>query len=109
MTPSFPPRRSSDLPHLGGELADQTRDRRIGIGARRIDQRGQQRMARQITFRPRAFEAEFRSEEHTSELQSLMRISYAVFCLQKNTNELCQRYTRNDYATLSLRHTTTIN
>src|SRR3546814_2938736 len=25
-----------------------------------------------------------RSEEHTSELQSLMRISYAVFCLQKN-------------------------
>src|SRR3546814_9978090 len=32
-------------------------------------------------------EAQTRSEEHTSELQSLMRISYAVFCLQKkNTN-----------------------
>src|SRR3546814_3322752 len=30
-----------------------------------------------------------RSEEHTSELQSLMRISYAVFCLKKkNTNQL---------------------
>src|SRR3546814_2973067 len=28
---------------------------------------------------------ERRSEEHTSELQSLMRISYAVFCLKKNT------------------------
>src|SRR3546814_8133177 len=27
--------------------------------------------------------AEMRSEEHTSELQSLMRISYAVFCLKK--------------------------
>src|SRR3546814_5628745 len=27
---------------------------------------------------------EFRSEEHTYELQSLMRISYAVFCLNKN-------------------------
>src|SRR3546814_3381749 len=27
---------------------------------------------------------DFRSEEHTSELQSLMRISYAVFCLKKN-------------------------
>src|SRR3546814_9205058 len=27
-----------------------------------------------------------RSEEHTSELQSLMRISYAVFCLNKNTS-----------------------
>src|SRR3546814_1135341 len=29
---------------------------------------------------------EVRSEEHTSELQSLMRISYAVFCLKKKTN-----------------------
>src|SRR3546814_4378374 len=29
-----------------------------------------------------------RSEEHTSELQSLMRISYAVFCLKKKTNDL---------------------
>src|SRR3546814_10066488 len=29
--------------------------------------------------------AETRSEEHTSELQSLMRISYAVFCLKKKT------------------------
>src|SRR3546814_10841378 len=28
---------------------------------------------------------EHRSEEHTSELQSLMRISYAVFCLKKKT------------------------
>src|SRR3546814_7485029 len=28
-----------------------------------------------------------RSEEHTSELQSLMRISYAVFCLKKNRNK----------------------
>src|SRR3546814_5080389 len=31
-------------------------------------------------------EAGLRSEEHTSELQSLMRISYAVFCLKKKTN-----------------------
>src|SRR3546814_4798089 len=29
---------------------------------------------------------QLRSEEHTSELQSLMRISYAVFCLTKNNN-----------------------
>src|SRR3546814_5591860 len=28
---------------------------------------------------------QYRSEEHTSELQSLMRISYAVFCLKKKT------------------------
>src|SRR3546814_6577724 len=31
-----------------------------------------------------------RSEEHTSELQSLMRISYAVFCLKKKNNKLQQ-------------------
>src|SRR3546814_1044662 len=31
--------------------------------------------------------AAIRSEEHTSELQSLMRISYAVFCLKKKTNQ----------------------
>src|SRR3546814_7620507 len=31
-----------------------------------------------------------RSEEHTSELQSLMRISYAVFCLKKKTNNYLQ-------------------
>src|SRR3546814_9410017 len=37
-----------------------------------------------------------RSEEHTSELQSLMRISYAVFCLQKNkyTKRTTQDITR---------------
>src|SRR3546814_9173891 len=36
-------------------------------------------------------EEEDRSEEHTSELQSLMRISYAVFCLKKkNKNKLKQ-------------------
>src|SRR3546814_10855179 len=29
-----------------------------------------------------------RSEEHTSELQSLMRISYAVFCLKQNTHQM---------------------
>src|SRR3546814_8075669 len=29
----------------------------------------------------------YRSEEHTSELQSLMRISYAVFCLKKKTSK----------------------
>src|SRR3546814_8457656 len=36
--------------------------------------------------RPVRWNAERRSEEHTSELQSLMRISYAVFCLKKKTN-----------------------
>src|SRR3546814_1095086 len=33
-----------------------------------------------------------RSEEHTSELQSLMRISYAVFCLKKTTNTIIHKH-----------------
>src|SRR3546814_8030221 len=36
-----------------------------------------------------------RSEEHTSELQSLMRISYAVFCLKKK-NHIRPNYTTNN-------------
>src|SRR3546814_8878157 len=36
--------------------------------------------------RPRRPAIDGRSEEHTSELQSLMRISYAVFCLKKKKN-----------------------
>src|SRR3546814_4624214 len=37
-----------------------------------------------------AFQLGIRSEEHTSELQSLMRISYAVFCLKKK-NKITKR------------------
>src|SRR3546814_2024313 len=46
------------------ELADRFQERGIGFGSRACGDRE-------------------RSEEHTSELQSLMRISYAVFCLKK--------------------------
>src|SRR3546814_1409150 len=42
-----------------------------------IPQRGRAALCQRRTFR---------SEEHTSELQSLMRISYAVFCLKKKNN-----------------------
>src|SRR3546814_6753624 len=38
------------------------------------------------------FQRDPRSEEHTSELQSLMRISYAVFCLKKN-KQCCHKNT----------------
>src|SRR3546814_2853084 len=55
-----------------------------------------------------------RSEEHTSELQSLMRISYAVFCLKKKKNmkdkmaSVCKRYSTEDTssARIELRRTT---
>src|SRR3546814_5498235 len=40
--------------------------------------------------RPTHCAGETRSEEHTSELQSLMRISYAVFCLKKKTKNQTQ-------------------
>src|SRR3546814_1511877 len=41
-----------------------------------------------------------RSEEHTSELQSLMRISYAVFCLKKKKNTHRAKYEVRTYKTL---------
>src|SRR3546814_4150372 len=44
-----------------------------------------------------------RSEEHTSELQSLMRISYAVFCLKKNSmrldNKIVSKYPKHNVHT----------
>src|SRR3546814_10462838 len=46
---------------------------------------------RSVPVAPRLRAPNRRSEEHTSELQSLMRISYAVFCLKKNM------ITRNTY------------
>src|SRR3546814_8215096 len=39
--------------------------------------------------------ADDRSEEHTSELQSLMRSSYAVFCLKKKKTKYVSHYTKN--------------
>src|SRR3546814_5485278 len=64
-------------PHRPGASKGQTNGRcAIGPGNRRLD-RGQ-------SGEPRTrAEVSSRSEEHTSELQSLMRISYAVFCLKK--------------------------
>src|SRR3546814_4243051 len=49
-------------------------------------------LAAALTFlRSRMHESpRWRSEEHTSELQSLMRISYAVFCLKKKTQKIQQ-------------------
>src|SRR3546814_5834650 len=47
-------------------------------------------------FSPADFKSELRSEEHTSELQSLMRISYAVFCLKKKKKYYI-RSKKNDY------------
>src|SRR3546814_2973856 len=47
------------------------------------EQRGLAGFVRRCVVRLVVIGSEIRSEEHTSELQSLMRISYAVFCLKK--------------------------
>src|SRR3546814_4100310 len=48
---------------------------------------------------------DMRSEEHTSELQSLMRISYAVFCLKKkNNNKQTKATLRRQSSLKSTRH-----
>src|SRR3546814_8669699 len=44
----------------------------------------------------------FRSEEHTSELQSLMRISYAVFCLKKKKNKKQKKH--RQHVQLNIKH-----
>src|SRR3546814_2660538 len=54
-------------------------------GSRRLHRLPSRRIWRRR--RIRAPSREERSEEHTSELQSLMRISYAVFCLKKKKNK----------------------
>src|SRR3546814_2980801 len=84
-----------DVDH-GGMLADRQQRRLAGLGRQRFeiavdvleegialgDAAGQlEQAARRIV------PAALRSEEHTSELQSLMRISYAVFCLKKKNKE----------------------
>src|SRR3546814_7866818 len=46
-------------------------------------------------------ELELRSEEHTSELQSLMRISYAVFCLKKKKKNTTRQSARTSNTIIS--------
>src|SRR3546814_2391478 len=58
----------------------------LGRGAHGIAEQRPQRLTLRINPQ-RARPAGLRSEEHTSELQSLMRISYAVVSLKKKTNE----------------------
>src|SRR3546814_3686067 len=50
--------------------------------------------------------AQPRSEEHTSELQSLMRISYAVFCLKKKNKLHNKHYTQSQCTTYTTTHDT---
>src|SRR3546814_2526344 len=104
LTHSFPTRRSSDL-LLG-------RDEQLG---RSIGMRDEERQRHRcmIDILPADVEQpgnrierrnHRRSEEHTSELQSLMRISYAVFCLKKKI----KKKTRNKEQTRTTNNKSTI-
>src|SRR3546814_5684286 len=77
-------RRPQPHPAVGDARDDRARHGAEGRGGRRHrPQRGRARF-RYPRFRQGSGDrGDPRSEEHTSELQSLMRISYAVFCLQK--------------------------
>src|SRR3546814_17492505 len=98
-TPSFPTRRSSDLHIPPAELAANNKRRVIAPESDYVDD-DSAREAGKIAAAGRmvsigahgqqsglgAHWEIWRSEEHTSELQSLMRSSYAVFCLKKKHN-----------------------
>src|SRR3546814_4783750 len=83
--PSFPTRRSSDLGRLTVSLPDDRLLLKADLATQSLDiidvgpfiGYDPERLARQGKA------GAIKSEEHTSELQSLMRISYAVFCLKK--------------------------
>src|SRR3546814_4547021 len=71
--------------HAGGRAARWTG--LAGGGVRHAHRRYRHRVGAAVAALGRC-RASRSSEEHTSELQSLMRISYAVFCLKKNTHTL---------------------
>src|SRR3546814_3606729 len=75
----------------GGEPADEAHAALAEILVDRVGHdehdRPQQRAGGEVERSGLAEQVPFRSEEHTSELQSLMRISYAVFCLKKKKNK----------------------
>src|SRR3546814_6590134 len=66
-----------------GAAVDAAVDFQPDVAARLVDH-----LAHRLDLAKLAGDEALRSEEHTSELQSLMRISYAVFCLKKKNTEL---------------------
>src|SRR3546814_10230975 len=80
------------VPRAAPRLDGQARPRRVQADARlgRLLARRPEECAAFAHLRHR------RSEEHTSELQSLMRISYAVFCLKKKTKQIERMCRKND-------------
>src|SRR3546814_9617018 len=84
-TSLFRPRRAGTL----GRAAYRERDRpRVLQGGARRRADANRLQPEPALGQPRSRSGDGRSEEHTSELQSLMRTSYAVFCLKKKKPEM---------------------
>src|SRR3546814_10224166 len=85
------PRTRIDIPADSQSCIQPQRNFRLHVGQLGLDQlRRSQRPTELLAVQhilPRPSPTIFRSEEHTSELQSLMRISYAVFCLKKKNKK----------------------
>src|SRR3546814_4335020 len=90
MTHPFPTRRSSDL--TGVEGMPEVRVTALRSAAQSFGARGglawRSHEINRMLDRQAGHLDQVRSEEHTSELQSLMRISYAVFCLKKKKHKI---------------------
>src|SRR3546814_6548514 len=78
--------REAQLGHLPGRKAE--------LPGERAHQRRRVEIDRDVLHADRRQRLD-RSEEHTSELQSLMRISYAVFCLKKKKKKIQPKTTKN--------------
>src|SRR3546814_7586082 len=109
---------SSDLPRCRGARAQRLRQEvYCRLQRARPDFSGERRIRRRTTRMGRGASlpilrmpgqfGRFRSEEHTSELQSLMRISYAVFCLKKKKQK--EQNTGNKKETTSIKTTKSKN
>src|SRR3546814_4181231 len=73
--------------HVEQKAVAAERDQQVGLG--QVDE-----IIQRAQFGLRLLARGRRSEEHTSELQSLMRISYAVFCLKKKKTSRTRQYTK---------------
>src|SRR3546814_5412179 len=85
---------SSDLTHQAvRRFHEECRTRYPAFGGSRIDPPQEMFVGRDVGSGLLSLRR--RSEEHTSELQSLMRISYAVFCLKKKTTKITRTRKHN--------------
>src|SRR3546814_3063612 len=80
-----PPQRGDERSLGIGQEGRDPRERLVLLGIENVKDRADQQRMRGFFPMVAPFE---RSEEHTSELQSLMRISYAVFCLKKKITNI---------------------